>query len=114
VSTYYTPHRGQTHYWNGSYAQEFYINCQGDCLSTASGYKLSEKDISKVVACPPSFKFGTVLEIEDVGRVVCRDRGGAIKGRRLDLWVGIGQDGHDRVGQGSGWKNVTKLYVEKS
>lgn len=66
----------------------------GDCLSTASGYKLEhERDQFRVAACPPNFKFGTVLQIEGIPHpVVCRDRGGAIKGKRIDLWVGVGDE----------------------
>ncbi len=109
VSTYYTPLKDQVKYFNGTYDSDFVVNCHGDCFSTASGYRLSEKDVKKVVACPPTFDFGTVLEIEGVGEVICRDRGGAIKGKRLDLWVGSGDSGFNRIGQGSG--NNLKIYI---
>lgn len=51
---------------------------------TASGTKVQE---GKTIACPPSFEFGTKLNIENVGLRVCEDRGGAIKSDRLDLYV---------------------------
>jgi len=86
---------------------EMYINTQGDPLVTASGYRLSDsKDAGHVVACPPTYKLGTQFWVEDLGILTCEDRGGAIKGRRLDLWVGEGQVGHDRVGQGSGYHEI--------
>ena len=73
------------------------MNCGGDCLHTASGHLLTRDDTWKIVACPPEFKMGTKLHIEDVGDVVCRDRGGAIKKKRLDLWAGIGDEGLDNI-----------------
>jgi 3D (Asp-Asp-Asp) domain-containing protein len=51
---------------------------------TASGSRVRAK---YTIACPPDIPFGTVLEIENVGERVCEDRGGAIKGKRLDIYV---------------------------
>lgn len=39
------------------------------------------------VSCPPSIPLGTQIHIENVGSRVCQDRGGAIKGKRLDLYI---------------------------
>jgi 3D (Asp-Asp-Asp) domain-containing protein len=50
---------------------------------TASG----EKIYRGVVAADPSIPFGTRLYIEGVGIVVVKDRGGAIQGDILDLYV---------------------------
>ena len=106
VSTYYTPVKGQTKYFNGSYNADFRINCSGNCFITASGYRLSDSDISRVVACPRPYEFGTRFYIADVGEVRCEDRGGAIKGKRLDLYVGSGNKGYNHIGQGSGYHEV--------
>jgi 3D (Asp-Asp-Asp) domain-containing protein len=84
-----------------------YINCSGSCDITASGYKLKPEDAGKIVACPPEFTLGTKFYIHGVGEVRCEDRGGAIKGKRLDLWQGYGPD---RVGQGTG---IKKVYLIK-
>lgn len=99
VSRYYTPVKGQKSYYgkNGTYEKDFKMNCQGDCLSTASGYMLSQKDEHKIVACPKTFELGTKFEIEGLGIVTCEDRGGAIKAKRLDLWAGIGERGLGNV-----------------
>jgi 3D (Asp-Asp-Asp) domain-containing protein len=51
---------------------------------TASGARVKE---GVTIACPPELAFGTVIEIEGVGKRVCLDRGGAIKGRKLDLYI---------------------------
>lgn len=52
---------------------------------TASGVRAVE---GVTVACPPVLPFGTRLAIEGVGVRVCEDRGSAIVGQRLDLFVG--------------------------
>ena len=113
ISRYYSPIKGQKRYYNRTYARDKAMNCgPGNCLDTASGYQLSDKDEFKIVACPKTFKFGTKFEIQDVGIVVCEDRGGAIKGKRLDLWAGIGDQGitniHTRT-ETSGKKKVWQL-----
>lgn len=51
---------------------------------TASGIKVQEK---RTLACPPNFPFGTKIQIEGMGTRVCEDRGGAIKGNHIDIYV---------------------------
>jgi 3D (Asp-Asp-Asp) domain-containing protein len=51
---------------------------------TASGKKVKE---GRTIACPPSLKFGTKLNIDKIGIRVCEDRGGAITSGHLDLYV---------------------------
>lgn len=106
ITTYYTPLLDQKR-TDRNIARDLKINCSGDCLVTASGYKLTHEDKFKVVACPPAFPFGTQFDIEGTGIVRCEDRGGAIKGQHLDLWVGIGDDAW--IGKGSGMKDVYQL-----
>lgn len=101
LSRYYTPDRWQRNYWNWNYEKEFFMNCQWNCRITANWYYLENKDIAKTVACPPNIKLGTKLlmvyprwwEFE----VVCNDRWWAIKGKRLDLRCGIGQEWYDNI-----------------
>lgn len=38
-----------------------------------------------ICAAPRLYPFGTVFEVQGVGSYVCEDRGGAIKGNKLDL-----------------------------
>lgn len=90
---YYTPVRGQKRYYSGSYEADFKMNCQGDCLVTASGHRLQPGDEFRVFACPKSIPKGTKLRIEGVGVGHCYDRGSAIATRRLDIWKGIGDEG---------------------
>jgi 3D (Asp-Asp-Asp) domain-containing protein len=59
-----------------------------DCLGcTGIAANGSPPTPGVTVACPPYLELGTWLEIEDIGRRRCDDRGGAIRGRRLDLFI---------------------------
>jgi 3D (Asp-Asp-Asp) domain-containing protein len=73
------------------------MNTSGDPFVTADWYRLSHKDAHKVVACPPSMAMGTKLFIEGIGNVVCHDRGGAIKNKRIDLFVWVWIEGMNNV-----------------
>lgn len=68
--------------------------CGGSCCCgefadgiTASGHKIKKGD--KFVAAPPDTPFGTLLSIKGYANglpVPVRDRGGAIKGNRIDVF----------------------------
>jgi len=51
---------------------------------TASGRRVQA---GVTAACPPDMPFGTWLDIEGVGKRRCDDRGGAIKGNRIDIYM---------------------------
>ena len=51
---------------------------------TSSGLKVEEK---RTLACPPSLPFGAKIYIEGVGERRCEDRGGAIKGNHIDIYM---------------------------
>ena len=51
---------------------------------TASGVKVEAK---RTLACPGNFPFGAKLKIEGFGTFVCEDRGGAIKGNKIDIYM---------------------------
>ena len=51
---------------------------------TASGLMVKERE---TIACPPQFPFGTKLAIDGMGTYVCQDRGGAIKGNHIDIYM---------------------------
>lgn len=51
---------------------------------TASGLKVKE---NRTLACPKAYPFGTKINIEGIGTLVCEDRGGAIKGNHVDVYV---------------------------
>jgi peptidoglycan hydrolase-like protein with peptidoglycan-binding domain/3D (Asp-Asp-Asp) domain-containing protein len=90
ISAYYSPVPGQARYATGTYEGDIRLN--GGGVTTASGVKVADAPGS-FVAGPPCFTFGTILEIDDLGAHVVLDRGGAIKGNRLDIWMGYGDVG---------------------
>lgn len=51
---------------------------------TSSGLKVEE---GRTLACPPEFPFGAKIYIEGVGERRCEDRGGAIKGNHVDIYM---------------------------
>jgi len=93
ITSYYTPLPDQNEYYYNSYMEDFRINCSGDCSITASGTTVDDNTL----ACPPNFAFGTNLYIDGLGIKTCRDRGGAITGKRLDAWSGFGDEGRERI-----------------
>lgn len=90
ISAYYSPVPGQSRYATGTYEGDIRLN--GGGVTTASGVKV-EAAQTPFVAAPKCMPFGTVLEIENLGSHVVLDRGGAIKGNRLDIWMGYGDVG---------------------
>ena len=84
----------QAEKWNKLPKEQFTINasaytasadeCDNSNGITASGVKVKE---NRTIACPPEFPFGAKIEIEGMGTYVCEDRGGAIKGNHIDIYV---------------------------
>ena len=62
--------------------------CCGDFANgvTANGHSIQPGD--KFVAAPKRFPFGTMLMIPGYGTVPVLDRGGAIKGNKIDVYFG--------------------------
>jgi 3D (Asp-Asp-Asp) domain-containing protein len=51
---------------------------------TSSGLQVEE---NRTLACPPSFPFGAKIYIDGIGERRCEDRGGAIKGNHVDIYM---------------------------
>jgi 3D (Asp-Asp-Asp) domain-containing protein len=51
---------------------------------TASGRRVQA---GITAACPRELPFGTWIEIEGVGKRRCDDRGGLIRGKKLDIYI---------------------------
>lgn len=66
---------------------------------TASGYRLKPdgSDAMHIAAAGPDIRFGTKIQIPNLGTVVVRDRGGAIQGNRLDIYTGHDPGAHQRA-----------------
>jgi hypothetical protein len=67
------------HYLGGWTRTTQYI----DCCITASGRTVFYGEL----AAPPAIPFGSRVTIPGLGRFVVADRGGAVWGNHLDLWV---------------------------
>lgn len=76
----------------GTFKLTFYCPCSKCCGSsdgiTASGTKATA---GRTIAAPSNFKFGTKVEINGNTYVV-EDRGGAIKGNRIDIFCNSHQE----------------------
>lgn len=61
----------------------------GDRFTPSHGITASGERVRTGVtlSCPRELPLGTVVSIEGVGRRTCTDRGGAINGKHLDLFV---------------------------
>ena len=57
---------------------------------TASGYKIKPGD--KIIAAPKDIPFGTWLYVPGYGWAEVKDRGGSIKGNRLDVYFDTHQE----------------------
>lgn len=91
-----------------------YCACERCCPGTsdnitANGHKIQPGE--RFVAADKRFAFGTMLDIPGYGRVPVLDRGGAIKGDKLDVFFDddpkTGKSGHQRA---LAW-GVKKLQV---
>ena len=110
-SRYYTPTPDQESYFRDTYEEDFAVNCHGDCFSTANSTKIDDSMAGKVLACPPEFPFGTRIYIEDFGIATCKDRGGMIKGGRLDLWAGASTAGLNRIRNNEGPTGLQRITI---
>lgn len=78
----------------GEYTISFYCDCP-ICTRTAKGSKTAtgtKPKEGKTIACDGNIlKMGDIVYIESVGVRVCQDRGSAIRGKRIDVYM----DDHD-------------------
>jgi 3D (Asp-Asp-Asp) domain-containing protein len=87
VTAYYKPLRNQKIFRYGNYHKEVEINGKGKTFSGKHPQK------GMVAADLKVFPLGTYLNIPDYGIAVVEDVGQAIKGHRLDLYMGEGEEG---------------------
>jgi len=63
-----------------------FCKCEICCGPHACGITASGRPaVGKLIAAPRNFRFGTMIEVPGYGVAPVLDRGGKIKGRRLDL-----------------------------
>lgn len=96
ITAYYSPLPDQCCYVQGNYDEEKMVNGEG--TNGADGTPV----YPGMIAAPKSYPFGTVIDLPGVGVGTVHDRGGAIvewgdDAHRLDLWVGVGEEGLARA-----------------
>ena len=96
VTAYYSPVPGQRAYFRGSYEDDIVFNGQGK--RGADGTPV----YPGMIAAPPTYAFGSVIALDNLGVGVVHDRGGRIVEwgndlHRIDLWMGSGEEGLARA-----------------
>lgn len=119
LSRYYSVMPNQEAYYGWrTYEEDFNINCQWDCLTTADWHQLQSSEAGLIVACPKQYPLGTKFYVEWLWTVTCHDRWWAIIKQwdtiRLDVWSWIGDEWRLNIQQNKirTWK--TKWYVIES
>ena len=63
-----------------------YCPCEQCCGDWSDGYTASGKPAKgKLIAAPSRYAFGTRMDVPGYGTALVEDRGGAIKGNKIDL-----------------------------
>ena len=76
---------------NGSLAGSFivtaYCPCKKCCGKWSDGHFANGQEVSfPAIAAPPNIPFGTRINVPGYGVAKVKDRGGAIKGNKLDVY----------------------------
>jgi 3D (Asp-Asp-Asp) domain-containing protein len=106
VTGYYSPLPDQVKFATGSYRGDIILNGRGIMGSDTTPVYIG------MAAGPPHMEFGTNVIIEDLGKFnlpkiyTIHDRGGAIKGNRLDIWVGKGEQAMKKAYEITGYYKV--------
>lgn len=93
----------------GEYTISFYCDCP-ICTKTAKGSKTAtgtKPKEGRTIACDGNIlKMGDIVYIETVGIRICEDKGSAIRGKRIDVYM----DDHDIANKmGKRKMNVYKI-----
>lgn len=95
LTAYYSPLPDQCCYVKGSEVADKVLNGQG--TNGADGTEV----YPGMLAAPPTYAFGTRIDLPGLGIMTVHDRGGAIqeleKAHRLDVWAGHGEEGLARA-----------------
>ena len=106
VTGYYSPLPDQKEYATGSYRGDIILNGRGVMGSDTTPVYMG------MAAGPPHMEYGTNVIIEDLGKFdlpkiyTVHDRGGAINGNHLDIWVGKGEEAMKKAYEITGYYKV--------
>ncbi len=77
-------------------ATAYTASCEGCSGTTATGINLNANPDKKVIAVDPSvIPLGSTVEVEGYGTAVAGDTGGAIKGKKIDVFIPSKSDAVD-------------------
>ncbi len=113
VTGYYSPLPDQERYATGSYRGDIRLNGRGVAGADSTPVYLG------MAAGPPSMGYGTKLIIKDLAKFdmpdiyTVHDRGSAIKGNRVDIWMGAGEDAMDKAYDITGYYKVTVVKEKR-
>ena len=69
-------------------ATAYTANCKGCSGTTATGINLKKNPSAKVIAVDPRvIPLGTKVHVEGYGEAIAGDKGGAIKGNKIDVFI---------------------------
>jgi 3D (Asp-Asp-Asp) domain-containing protein len=69
-------------------ATAYTANCKGCSGITATGINLKKNPSAKVIAVDPKvIPLGTKVHVEGYGEAIAGDKGGAIKGNKIDVFI---------------------------
>ncbi len=97
LTAYYSPLPGQCCYVKGGLVADKILNGNGTHGADGTPVYVG------MVAAPPSYAFGTKVQVPGLGVLEVHDRGGAIqvleqgKIHRIDVWAGYGEEGLARA-----------------
>lgn len=97
LTAYYSPLPGQCCYVKGGLVADKVLNGNGTHGADGTPVYVG------MVAAPPSYAFGTKVDVPGLGVLEVHDRGGAIqvleggKIHRIDVWAGYGEEGLARA-----------------
>jgi peptidoglycan hydrolase-like protein with peptidoglycan-binding domain/3D (Asp-Asp-Asp) domain-containing protein len=97
LTAYYSPLPGQCCYVKGGLVADKVLNGNGTHGADGTPVYVG------MVAAPPSYAFGTKVQVPGLGVLEVHDRGGAIqlldggKIHRIDVWAGYGEEGLARA-----------------
>ncbi len=92
ATAYYGPLKGQSRYATGSYEGDIRLNGRG--IKTFSGEPV---EVGHIAADWTILPQGTVVYIPGYGEGIVEDIGGAIKGNRIDLFMGHGEEALEKA-----------------
>jgi len=112
VTGYYSPLPGQKRYVTGSYAGDIRLNGKGVMAADETPVYLG------MAAGPPFMEYGTKVILKDLrdhdlpGVYTVHDRGSAIVGDRLDIWVGEGEEAIKKAFEITGYYRATIIELD--